>query len=148
MSVGSSPHLPVFLMYRTSNLKVLSRCLFEVDLKHLSISFGLFSSLTDLLIVSAKETSMPPLRWCWGGRAVGPRGRSTGSQGTGRWWMPVLEKLSRCAGGWHVGGLGRRRPGETGSRVRLRKRSDTLTQEKRQCRTGWLGWQISSTLRA
>lgn len=36
-------------------LTVLSCCSFEVDIKHLSVSLGLFSSMTDLLIMSAKE---------------------------------------------------------------------------------------------
>lgn len=55
MSVGSSSDLAVFLMYGISGLKVLNCCSFEADIKHLSVSLGLFSSLIDLLIMSTKE---------------------------------------------------------------------------------------------
>lgn len=54
-SAGSSSDSAMFLTYGTSGLRVLSCCSYEVGIKHLSVSLGLFSSLTDLLIMSAKE---------------------------------------------------------------------------------------------
>lgn len=55
------------------------------------------------------------------GAAVGAQGCGMDSQGMGRGWMLVLEKLSGCMWAWPGAGQGRRKQGERCGRVRLRK---------------------------
>lgn len=69
-SVGSSSDLAVLLTCGTSILKDPSCCSFEVDIKHFGVSLGLFSSLTDLLVMSVKEIVRPP---CISAKAEGLR---------------------------------------------------------------------------